>query len=577
MKVQELREKYLKFFEEKGHQVIPSASLVPSDDPTVLFTTAGMHPLVPFLLGETHPLGKRLVNYQKCLRMDDIDEVGDNTHGTFFEMLGNWSLGDYWKNDSIKWSYEFLTDKKWLGIDPKRLAVSVFEGDSDAPKDEESAEIWKTLGLPEKRIAYLGKEDNWWGPPGITGPCGPDTEIFYWAGDGDAPEKFDPSDDKWVEIWNNVFIQYHKKIDGSLEELKQTNVDTGMGFERVVAVLEGKESIYDTNFYHPILQKVQSLVNDHNLKFERIIADHLRAATFLIADGVVPSNKDRGYILRRLIRRAVTYGKKLGIENEFSTEVAVKVISIYQDIYPELSHSNKILEELNKEEVKFRETLEKGLKILNKKKKITGTEAFDLFQTYGFPFELTKELGKVEDASEFEEQFKKHQKLSRTASAGQFKGGLASHSKKIVRLHTATHLLNQALREVLGDHVWQKGSNITEERTRFDFTHTKKMTEDEKKQVEDKVNSWIKADFKVKKEMISQDEAKEQGAIGVFGEKYADVVSVYSIYDPKTQEVISAEFCGGPHVTHTGVIGKFKISKEESASAGVRRIKAVVE
>lgn len=577
MKAQELRKKYLKFFEDRGHKVIPSVSLVPSDDPTVLFTTAGMQPLIPYFLNMEHQAGKRLVNYQKVLRTVDIDEVGDDTHLTFFEMLGNWSLGDYWKDDSIKWSYEFLTDKKWLGLPKEKLAISVFEGHGDVLKDEESANIWKGLGIPEERIVFLGRTDNWWGPPGNEGPCGPDTEIFYWTGDDDAPEKFDPKKDRWVEIWNNVFIQYNQDIDGTLKPLKQKNVDTGMGFERAATILQGKKSVYDTELFTPIIEKIKSFTDRDDQKAIRIIADHLRAATFLIADGVEPSNKDRGYILRRLIRRAVTYGKKLGIENEFSTEIAATVIRTYQDVYPELTHVDKILQELNKEETKFRQTLTRGLKILESKEKITGSEAFDLFQSYGFPFELIKELGKVERAEEFEEQFRKHQDLSRTASGGQFKGGLASHSEKVIRFHTATHLLNQALREVLGDHVWQKGSNITEDRTRFDFTHDKKMTDEEKQEVEKKVNDWIEQDLKVKKEIMPQQKAQELGAIGVFGEKYADEVSVYTVFDPKTDTVISREFCGGPHVEHTGVIGKFKIQKEESVSAGVRRIKATVE
>lgn len=560
----ELRKKYLKFFEEKGHKVIPSASLVPANDPSVLFTTAGMHPLVPYLLGTEHPAGKRLVNVQKSLRTDDIDEVGDNVHNTFFEMLGNWSLGDYWKEDSIKWSYEFLTDKKWLGLSEDKLKITVFGGDKDAPKDEESAQIWKSLGIPDERIEYLGKKDNWWGPPGATGPCGPDTEIFYNTGQ------------EWVEIWNNVFMQYEKTADGKFIPLKQRNVDTGMGMERTTAVLEGKESVYDTELFLPIIEKIRILAKQKDLKAERIIVDHLRASIFLLADGVIPSNKDRGYVLRRLIRRSITYGQKLGIEQDFTLEVAGIIRRIYAHIYAELNDP-KIDEELKKEELKFRQTLARGMKLLEKKEGITGKEAFDLFQTYGFPFELTREFAVVKKIEEFEEEFKKHQKLSRTASAGQFKGGLASHSDKIVRLHTATHLMNAALRKVLGENVWQKGSNITEERTRFDFTHNAKVTDEEKKQVEDLVNAWITSDLQVKKETITLAEAKKLGVIGVFGEKYPDTVSIYTIFDPKTKEVVSREFCGGPHVEHTGIIGKFKIQKEEAVSAGVRRIKAVIE
>ncbi len=576
MNSHDLRQKYLKFFEEKGHKIIPSASLVPANDPTILFTTAGMHPLVPYLLGEPHPEGERLVNVQKSFRTDDIDEVGDDTHNTFFEMLGNWSLGDYWKQESIAWSFEFLTDDKWLGLPVDRLSVTVFAGDADAPRDEESAEIWKSLGLTEKRIAYLSKKDNWWGPPGESGPCGPDTEIFYWVGGDKVPEKFDPEDKHWVEIWNNVFMMYHKTAEGKFEPLKQRNVDTGMGMERVSAILEEKNNIFETELFSPIISKVRSLAQKQDEKSERVIADHMRAASFLIADGIVPSNKDRGYVLRRLIRRSITYGQKLGIEHDFTTEIADVVISEYERIYPELNNP-KIVEELKKEEIKFRTTLAKGLKILESKKDITGKEAFDLFQTYGFPFELTREFTVVAHPSEFEEEFRKHQELSRTASAGQFKGGLASHSDKIVRLHTATHLMNAALRKVLGNDVWQKGSNITEERTRFDFTHGQKMTDEEKRQVEELVNSWIDRDLTMKRETMSLEEAKKLGAIGVFGEKYPDTVSIYTVYDPKTEEVISREFCGGPHVERTGVIGKFKIQKEEAVSAGVRRIKAIIE
>ncbi len=564
MNSSELRKKYLKFFEEKGHQVIPSASLVPANDPTVLFTTAGMHPLVPYLLGQEHPAGKRLVNIQKSLRTDDIDEVGDNTHNTFFEMLGNWSLGDYWKEDSIKWSYEFLTDKKWLGLPHDKLKVTVFAGDHDAPLDEESINVWKSLGFSDDRIERLGKKDNWWGPPGQSGPCGPDTEIFYNIGK------------EWVEIWNNVFMQYEKTADGKFIPLKQRNVDTGMGMERTTAALEGKESIYETELFLPIIEKIRILAQKQDQKSERVITDHLRASVFLLADGVTPSNKDRGYILRRLIRRSITYGQKLGIEQDFTTEVAAVIIQNYSSHYPELNNP-KIEEELKKEELKFRQTLAKGMKLLEKKEGITGKEAFDLFQTYGFPFELTKEFAVVANTGEFEDEFKKHQELSRTASAGQFKGGLASHSDKIVRLHTATHLMNAALRKVLGDNVWQKGSNITEERTRFDFTHDQKLTDEQKKQVEDLVNVWIIADLPVKKETMALADAKKLGAIGVFGEKYPETVSIYSVIDPKTGEAISREFCGGPHVEHTGVIGKFKIQKEEAVSAGVRRIKAVIE
>lgn len=576
MDSKELRRKYLKFFEEKGHKVITSASLVPSNDPTVLFTTAGMHPLVPFLLGEGHPQGRRLVNYQKCLRTDDIDEVGDDTHNTFFEMLGNWSLGDYWKDDAIKWSYEFLTGEKWLGLKKDKLAVSVFAGDKDAAKDEESAKIWRSLGVPDNRIAFLGKKDNWWGPPGAVGPCGPDTEMFYWVGAEEPPASFDHEDTRWVEIWNNVFMQYSKTAEGKFEPLEQKNVDTGMGIERATAVLEGKPTIYDTELFAPVIQRIRSLAAKPDQRSERIIADHMRASVFLLADGVTPSNKDRGYILRRLIRRSVTYGQKLGIDHDFTAEIAEVIIVEYEPIYPELRNA-KIIRELKAEEFKFRETLGRGLKLLESKAQITGTEAFDLFQSYGFPFELTKEFAVVTAPEEFGRELKKHQELSRTSSAGQFKGGLASHSDKIIRLHTATHLMNAALRRVLGDKVFQKGSNITEERTRFDFTHDKKMTDEEKQKTEDLVNEWIVRDLSVKKETLPLEQARKFGAIGVFGEKYPDTVSVFTIFDAKTDEVISREFCGGPHVEHTGVIGNFKIQKEEAVSAGVRRIKATIK
>jgi alanyl-tRNA synthetase len=433
-----------------------------------------------------------------------------------------------------------------------------------------------SLGIPEARIAKLGKKDNWWGPPGVTGPCGPDTEIFYWVGAGPVPENFDSENKQWVEIWNNVFMQYNKTVEGKFEPLKQKNVDTGMGLERITTVLEDKSNVYETDLFQAVLEKIRSISSTSDIKSERIIADHSRAAVFMIADGVIPSNKDRGYILRRLIRRAVTYGKKLGVEDNLAIQVKDAVIGKFGKIYVELNDP-KVSEELLKEENKFRQTLTKGLKLLEGKQSVTGKEAFDLFQSYGFPVELTRELVKIDTEEDFRKELSKHQELSRTSSAGQFKGGLASHSDKTVRLHTATHLLNAALRHVLGGEVWQKGSNITEERTRFDFTHGAKLTDEQKKQVEDLVNGWIQRDLQVKKETMNQDEAKKLGAIGVFGEKYADEVSVYTVFDPNSNEVISREFCGGPHVEHTGIIGKFRIQKEEAVSAGVRRIKAIVE
>jgi alanyl-tRNA synthetase len=575
MNSQEIRQKYLDFFKSKDHRIIPSAPLVPANDPTVLFTTAGMHPLVPFLMGEPHPQGTRLANFQKCLRTDDIDEVGDETHNTFFEMLGNWSLGDYWKKESISWSYEFLTDSNWLGIDKSRLAVTVFEGDANAPRDEESAEIWKSLGMPENRIAYLGKKDNWWGPPGTSGPCGPDTEIFYWIGQEPAPENYNPQDKKWVEIWNNVFMQYEKTVEGKFISLKQQNVDTGMGLERITTALMGVTNVYETDLFQPIMQKVSELAPKLDISSRRIISDHIRASVFMIADGVVPSNKDRGYILRRLIRRSITHIKKSGVDSSVTKSIAQVVVEKYNSNYPELNNP-VIFQEFEKEEEKFKSTLNNGLKLIEGKISVTGKDAFDLFQSYGFPFELTRELVKVENEKEFHDELAKHQELSRTSSAGQFKGGLASHSGKIVKLHTATHLLNAALRKVLGPEVWQKGSNITEERTRFDFTHNAKMTDEQKQEVEKLVNEWVSRDLQVKRETLKQDEARKLGAIGVFGEKYADEVSVYTVVDPQTNEVVSREFCGGPHVEHTGVIGPIKIQKEEAVSAGVRRIKATI-
>jgi len=591
---QELRSKYLKFFESKGHTIIPSASLVPANDPTVIFTTAGMHPLVPYLLGEKHAGGKRLVNVQKCIRTGDIEEVGDATHVTFIEMLGNWSLGDYFKKEAIAWSWELLTGKDWFAIDPSRLAFTVFEGDKDAPRDEESAAIWKSLGVKPERIAYLPKEDNWWGPAGETGPCGPDTEMFYWIDAGTpAPGNFQEtkSDKRWVEIWNDVFMQYNKNKEGNFEPLSQKNVDTGMGLDRMLAVLNGHNSVYDTELFKPmwdVLALDQEIMSNDEVKKGRIVLDHVRAAVFIVNDGVEPSNKDRGYVLRRLIRRALVMGKLLNLKHHWLKALIGKVMATYASAYPEVViNSERIFEVIEGEQKKFEGTLEKGLKqfesmVKSQSSNITGKDAFDLYQSYGFPWELTKELAESTlslqiNQQNFESEFKKHQELSRTASAGQFKGGLASHSDKIVRLHTATHLMNAALRQVLGDNVWQKGSNITEERTRFDFTHGAKMTEEEKLSVESIVNDWIARDLQVKKEIMTLEEARKLGAIGVFGEKYADTVSVYTVYDPANNDVISCEFCGGPHVEHIGVIGKFKIQKEEASSAGVRRIKAVIE
>lgn len=591
---QELRNKYLEFFKSKGHTVIPSASLVPEGDSSVLFTTAGMHPLVPYLLGQEHPGGKRVTNVQKCVRTGDIDEVGDNTHLTFFEMLGNWSFGDYFKKEAIEWSFEFLTSSKYLNIPLERLAFSVFAGDADAPKDDQAAAIWKSLGVKNERIAFLPKEDNWW-IAGQTGPCGPDTEMFYWIDDGTkAPENFQETknDKRWVEIWNDVFMQFEKQADGKLTPLKNPNVDTGMGLDRTLAVLNGENSVYDTELFKPmweVLALDQEILSNDEVRKARIVLDHVRAGVFIVGDGVEPSNKDRGYVLRRLLRRAMVMARLLNLKNQWLKALVGKVVFVYAEAYPDLvENSERIFQVILGEQKKFESTLEKGLRqlelrIKNQKSGISGKDAFDLYQTYGFPKELSKELsiqfGQQFDArkeSEYDEEFKKHQELSRTASAGQFKGGLASHSEKIVRLHTATHLMNAALRQVLGESVWQKGSNITEERTRFDFTHDKKLTPEEILAVEALVNDWVARDLKVKRETMSQEQARNLGAIGVFGEKYADTVSIYTVFDPVTNEVISREFCGGPHVEHTGVIGQFKIQKEEASSAGVRRIKAVV-
>ena len=587
---QELRNKWLSFFKEKNHTIIPSASLVPENDPSVLFTMAGMFPLVPYLMGQEHPGGTRVANVQKCIRTIDIDEVGDNTHLTFFEMMGNWSFGDYFKEDAIKWSYEFLTDEKWLGIPLDRLAFSVFAGDSDAPYDEESYNHWKALGIPEERIAKLPKEDNWW-IAGSTGPCGPDTEMFYWIDDGTpAPANFQETKDdpRWVEIWNDVFMQFEKKSDGSLIPLEKQNVDTGMGLDRVIAVLNGHTSVYDTEFFtgmFEVIGKSQAILSGDELRKARIIVDHIRASVFIAGDGVEPSNKERGYILRRLLRRAMVYARALNLQGEWMKGLIGKVMQEYNEAYPELvTNSDKIFASLEGEQTKFGATLEKGLKefdkIFQKQGQLSGTDAFNLYQSYGFPLELTEELaqsyGQEVNKEEFESGFKAHQNLSRTASAGTFKGGLADHSDVVVRYHTATHLMHKALRDVLGPEVWQKGSNITSERTRFDFTYPQKMTDEQKKQVEDLVNKWIQQDAEMKQEMMPLDKAKELGAIGLFGEKYADVVSIYSATD-KDGNVISREFCGGPHVEHTGLIGKFRIAKEEAVSAGVRRIKAVIE
>jgi alanyl-tRNA synthetase len=587
MLAKELKSKYLEFFKERGHKVIENAPLIPENDPTVLFTTAGMHPLIPFLLGHPHPLGKRLVNVQKCLRTDDIDKIGDDFHLTFFEMLGNWSLGDYWKEEAIKWSWEFLTDKKWLGLDKERLYVSVFAGDEDAPRDEESSRIWESLGLPKEKIFFLPKKDNWWGPAGNTGPCGPDTEMFWDTGKEPCSKECRPGCPcgKYFEIWNDVFMEYNKTAEGKYEPLKQKNVDTGMGVERTVAVLQGKKSVYEIETMKPIVEKIKEISkilspDENQERSIRIITDHIRASVFILAEGIEPSNKDHGYVLRRLIRRSIRHGKLIGIDKDFLEEIAKVVIEIYKEDYPELEKNKEfILTQIKKEETKFRNTLSQGIKnffeIVKKEKYISGKNAFLLFQSFGFPIEMTKELAKENnievDEKGFEEEFKKHQEISRVGAEKKFKGGLADTSEKTTRLHTATHLLNEAIRRVLGrGDIVQKGSNITPERLRFDFNFDRKLTDEEIKKIEDLVNEKIKEGLPVKREFMTIEEAKRRGAQAVFEHKYDEIVSVYSIGD------FSIEVCGGPHVNNTREVGRFKIIKEESVAAGIRRIKAIV-
>jgi len=569
---EELIKKYIEFFKKKGHKEIPSASLVPANDPTVLFTTAGMHPLVPFLLGEKHPLGKRLVDVQKCIRTGDIDEVGDDFHLTFFEMLGNWSLGDYFKKETIEWSFEFLT--KELGIKKEQLKVTCFAGDKDAFKDEESAEIWKSLGITKSNIKFLPKSDNWWGPAGITGPCGPDTEMFV----------------NDCEIWNDVFMQYNKISEGKYEPLKQKNVDTGMGVERTITVFNNLKNVYETSLFKPIIKEIEKISNKKNLtnnKSARIIADHIKASVMIIGDGVVPSNVERGYVLRRLIRRAIRHAHLLGIKENFTAKLANIVIEMYENSYFELKKNrNIILTELDKEENKFRATLESGMReferITKNKKEVFGKDAFLLYQSYGFPIEMTEELCKERkikiNLKEFEEENKKHQELSRTASAGQFKSGLADNSEQTIKFHTATHLLNEALKKVLHDeNIKQKGSNITPERIRFDFNFGRKIENEELKQVENWINDKIKQKLKVVREEMPVKKALESGAHGEFGAKYPEIVSLYTIFDKDGKKYISKEICTGPHASNTSELGKFKIVKEESSAAGIRRIKATLE
>ena len=592
----ELIKAYLDFFKSKKHAILPSAPLVPENDPTVLFTTAGMHPLVPFLLGQPHPLGERLADVQKCLRTQDIESVGDTYHHTFFEMLGNWSLGDYFKKEAIEFSSEFLT--KILKIPIERMGITIFGGDKDyskIPKDDEAAKIWLSLGIKEEKIAYMeggvkDSKDNWWGPAGLTGPCGPSTEMFYWKPNNiPVPKKFDPKDENWVEIWNDVLMQYVKNDKGDYNLAKQKNIDTGMGVERTLSMLNSLEDDYLSECFLPIIQEIEKLSrkkygkNKEETRAMRIIADHLKAAVFILSEKVMPSNTERGYVLRRLIRRAIRYGKTLMMQNNFTKKLAEIVISMYQDDYKELKDNKKfIFEEIEKEENRFRETLASGLRFFNKiaeeskRNEISGKDAFLLYQSYGFPLELTKEIAKEKeinvDEKSFNEEYQKHRELSRTASAGKFKSGLADNTEATTKLHTATHLLNQALRIVLNKpNLHQAGSNITGERTRFDFTFDRKLTSEEIKAVEDLVNQKIKEKLPVRREEMTIEQAKKAGAMGVFEHKYGEKVFVYSIGD------FSKEICAGPHAKNTRELGHFKIIKEEASSAGVRRIKAILE
>ncbi len=642
----ELRSLFLRFFEEKGHARIPSASVIPENDPTVLFTTAGMHPLVPYLMGEKHPMGTRLTDVQKCIRTGDIDEVGDPSHLTFFEMLGNWSLGDYFKKEMIPWSWEFLTSPDWLGLDPDKLAFTVFEGDEDCPRDEEAANLWRAQGVKDDHLFYLPKKHNWWGPAGITGPCGPDTEMFIIRDQPPCGPDCSPacSCGRYLEIWNDVFMQYEKQADGTFIPLKQKNVDTGMGLERTYCVLMGANTVYETEIFSGIIGKIEELSgvkygqDEETTRAIRIIADHMRTATFIIGDdrGVTPSNVDQGYVLRRLIRRAVRHGMKLGMEAGFTCEIAQVIIEQYKAVYPELSRNGAhILEQLKLEEERFQRTLKKGQaefekvygNMMRKKDAFTalkanradpdavaaalrvlppspdnkpiieqvkdgtipdatidallagcatmdGRSAFKLYDTYGFPVEITCEMAAEKgigvDVEGFNERFKKHQEASHAGAEQRFKGGLADHSEQTARLHTATHLLHAALRKVLGPEVAQKGSNITAERLRFDFSFGRKMTDEEKAEVERLVNEYIKAAAPITCEEMTVAEAKAQGAIGLFESKYGERVKVY------TMGPYSKEICGGPHATNTGDLKSFKIKKEEASSAGVRRIKAVI-
>lgn len=591
---QQLRSTYLNFFAARGHAIIKSASLIPENDPTVLFTTAGMHPLVPYLSGERHPAGTRLTDVQKCVRTGDIEEVGDSSHCTFFEMLGNWSLGDYFKKESIGWSYELLT--KELGIDPARLAVSVFAGDDDCPRDEESAQLWQANGIPAERIFYLPKKNNWWGPAGETGPCGPDTEIFIDTGKPACGPDCSPACDcgKYLEIWNNVFMQFRKDAEGHFSPLAKKNVDTGMGLERTLCVLNGHKSVYETDLFAPAIARIDQLKGaghllvdeEAEIRASRVIADHIRTATMLIGDenGIVPSNVNQGYILRRLIRRAVRFARVIDMPDDGIVEVAKVYIDLYKDVYPEIGqNADKIVAELSKEAAKFQTTLEQGIKEFQKVigylppecKRLSGKAAFRLYDTFGFPIEMTEELaaekGYEVDRKGYDKAFEEHQAKSRAGAEQTFKGGLADHAEATSRLHTATHLMNAALRTLLDPNIRQRGSNITAERLRFDFNFDRPLTPDEIKAVEDWVNNAIKADVEIVCEEMPLDAAREKGAMGIFDNKYGDVVKVYTMGE------FSCEICGGPHAKRTGELGRFRIVKEQSSSAGIRRIKAVLE
>ena len=588
----ELRSMWLNFFKSKGHAVIPSASVIPENDPTVLFTTAGMHPLVPYLLGSKHPAGTRLTDVQKCIRTGDIDEVGDASHLTFFEMLGNWSLGDYFKKEMISWSWEFLTSPEYLGLDKDKLAFTVFEGEGDIPRDDEAAGYWMENGVKKENIYFLPREHNWWGPAGQTGPCGPDTEMFIIKDQAPCGPNCSPacSCGRFREIWNDVFMQYNKTADGQYVPMTKKNVDTGMGLERTVCTLNGCKTVYETDAFTGIIAKISELSGKHydddeeTTKAFRIVADHLRTSTFIMGDprGVSPSNVDQGYVLRRLIRRAVRFGMELGMPEGFTAEIGKVVIEQYAEVYPELKQNEAfVLEQFKLEETRFARTLrqgerefEKAVSRMGENKVIDGVVAFNLYTTYGFPIEMTRELAKEQgltvDEEGFQKHFAEHQKSSHAGAEQRFKGGLADSSAQSARLHTATHLLHAALRRVLGDEVAQKGSNITPERLRFDFSFGRKVTKDELAQVEALVNEWIKADVPVVMTETTVEEAKKEGAIGLFESKYGDRVRMYTMGE------YSKEICGGPHASHTGELVSFKIQKEESSSAGVRRIKAVI-